>query len=660
MARPSPNKTDLRPGARITVEIEPPKYVAGVDSYILQKPGSYLTIEDFTSISTVHGLSGSPQATITLASHRDYWFRSARMRPRGTRRQQEISEYLAEVLGLVTMTELNPRRRPMQQDDIRFLGVPLKKLGRRLETFLSRLYFNETDAGLRSPAAPPRSRLDEYQSFEWYPAELEEMRRVWVDFLDRDGRWIAAFTGIISDVQDSVSAGQPPMLTLTCSGMMRFWEMSEYITRQALRNLEWPFPGGATEFTQSTMSNSLAGWDGTDIMVEMARSVNEWFAYTGDPIDQLEPRPLKRNPEDYFHHAMLLDYKATAAENATFGESGASINPVRETPVNPGTAPANGRLIIDPEIIRNDGRRAEVYRKAIRTAFDLYRFENTTPFRIASDVAAMTLFDFFEDPRGNILLWVPKYDALPRVRGEQGTPVEDMISLPPGTEIVPPFPAGTIGSSGGRTASTRFGEDYSTVPFHDASYIIDDVGLISWNLTRSEKAIKTFVRATSQPHGIQIGDTISAISNSGYTSSKEMEKISPDMANALVRLNRRYGIRRHTTPVLTTKSVGGETTMLTRFAYAVLLRTNAYAKAGSVSLVQRPEVWVGRSVFLAERQKLGYITRVQNVLNWRQSHQTVLTVAYVHDPAERIGQPWFERTSNEALGDPEDVQGILG
>ena len=121
---------------------------------------------------------------------------------------------------------------------------------------------------------------------------------------------------------------------------------------------------------------------------------------------------------------------------------------------------------------------------------------------------------------------------------------------------------------------------------------------------------------------------------------------------------RRFGVRRHTTPTVITGSSLGETQLLTRFAYSELARLNAYAFAGTISLEQRPDLWPGRSVYLVERQKLAYITRVTNEFRTKQAHRTTLTLSYVHHPMQRIGIPWWEASQKQTSAPA--IEAILG
>jgi hypothetical protein len=98
---------------------------------------------------------------------------------------------------------------------------------------------------------------------------------------------------------------------------------------------------------------------------------------------------------------------------------------------------------------------------------------------------------------------------------------------------------------------------------------------------------------------------------------------------------------------------------LNRLAYAHLQRINAFSKAGTITLNQRPDLWLGRNVFLAERQKLAYIMGTQNT--WTpKSHTTTLTLSYVHDPGVLIGNPWLYATNTDFAYDVTPVRKMLG
>ncbi len=651
---PSAKTRNLAPEARLILEVEPPTFdlistrssnlinpqtgreipdsshELGVE-YRQKTPGTLIEIRDVPFVTTTTTTDGKATASIALASHRDSLYNKARKNTSKAKgRQAEISEYLTEVLNLSSVNEINPRRRELKPGVRRIVGLPLEKLG-----FLAKplLYVIGAENGRNSSAQPPKTRGEEYAGYEWFIADWRRMRRVWIDFRDMDGDWVAGMTGFVSSIQDVYRAGDTPMVNISCQGMMRYLELTEFITRQSSRNLEWPFRDANADFPINALSNSLAGLDAQDIMKLISEQVNYQFCLTGDDAK------VERKPEDYFYHDLLVD----TSDPVGFGEGAKAINPSRI--FNAGTGTLLGvvgktttddlrpKLIIDPEIVRLDNRRLAVYREAFQMAFQFYSFENTSAFAIGKDAAQVTNYEFFEDPKGNITLWAPRYDALPRVH-EGDIQFGELIGVP---------------SPGGIDfQTTRFGDNYSTIPFHDERYIIDDVGLLSWNFVKSEGPIKTFTRVTNHAHLLDIGPNMTAETNTGYTSFAALKDISEDLANEVVRLARRFGVRRHSAPVVHTGSAGGETKMLTRFAYAHLVRMNAYSESGSVGLLQRPELWPGRSVLMAERQKLGYITQVTNELRAKEAHKTTLTLSYVHHPLHRIGQPWFEATLNQS------------
>lgn len=646
---------DLKPEVRVIVETTPAKFgvsavttetgeAAGV--YVPISPSSLMEFTEVTGCTTTVGVAGKATANLTLASHRDVLFGKARkMSSRNERRQKEISEYMTEVLKVSSLYEINPRRRPLSPGVRRMFGVPVEKLGR----FAKRLQFIfEEENGHESSAPEPKNRIEEYSAYEWFICDWKPMRRIWIDFKDRNGVWVAGFTGIVSTVSDYYNVGDTPMVTLGCSGTMRFFELTEFITKQSVDNQEWPFETGTTDFPLQAESNIFQGMSPQDVMEYIANGVNLQFSLTGAELNTVG-QAENRRPQDFYYHDLILN-----TENPiSFGERDQAIDPARLYQQNvTKTTDLLPKLIIDPWIAREDRRRAAVYREAFQLAFEFYSFENATGHTIGRDSAVLMNYDFYEDPKGNINLWAPRYDWLPRIRGERGVVDADRKTYTVGelsgaeeSNFVSPF-LGIDFSQ--KLVSTRFGEDYSDLPFHDGRYILDDVSMLSWNLAESEEAIKTFVRVTNQPHFLNQDKDFAALANTGYTSFKALKVISEDLANEVQRLARRFGVRRYTMPTVHTKSAAGETDMLTRFAYAGLARVNGYAFSGTVNLEQRPELWPGRSIFLVERQRLAYITKVTNEFKAKQSHRTTLTLAYLHHPLNRIGIPWWEATEGQS------------
>ena len=64
---------------------------------------------------------------------------------------------------------------------------------------------------------------------------------------------------------------------------------------------------------------------------------------------------------------------------------------------------------------------------------------------------------------------------------------------------------------------------------------------------------------------------------------------------------------------------------------------------------QRPDIWIGKTVYLVEEQKLAYVIGTTNTFNMsaKGAHDTQLSLAYIHHPSELIGIPWQLATENE-------------
>jgi hypothetical protein len=654
MSLKSAKVRDLHPAVRIVLETKPAEYeiAAGVGTAGPTKRfnkianAEYLEITDVTACNTITStLDGKASASITLASHRDTLFSRNRVwfRSKLERKQREISEYLSEVLKVSSINEINPRRRALRPGQGRVLGVPVEKLGRFKQRVLSVI---QSENGHMLPGPEPKSRLDEYAAFEWFMADWEVMRRVYVDFRDRDGRWCPAFTGIVSTLADLYRAGDTPTVTVGCSGTMRFFELTEYITQQSLENLEWPFETGSNTFPVGLLSNSLGGLSPQEVVELVSRQVNYVYSLTGGNIYN-----DTRRPEDFYYHDPILDVSDAVGWKKGNDDNGA-ISPVRVFDSTTTPEDLLPKLIIDPQIVRPDAGRLSVYREMFRAAFELYNYENATAGQIGKESAAVFNYEWYEDPRGNINLQAPMYDSLPRIRGVNSVvpsekTVDEVSSLGRQTPDRRNFVSSFLGpDSTDKLSTSKFGERYSTLPYHDDHYIVDDVGLVSWSLSTSEESIRTFVRVTGQPHFFNQGEDFRLRLNTGYTSYNRIKEISTELADLVQKQARRYGLRRFSAPPLNSNSVFGQTELLDRLAYAAMVRLNSFASSGTLTLEQRPDIWPARSLLLVERQKLGHVVRVANEFKSRQAHMTILTLANVRHPRERIGIPWWEATAN--------------
>jgi len=640
-------KREFTPGARVLILTkEPTQIVRDASGYEEMIGEEFLRIEEFLDTTVSCGIGRINDCKITLSNLGDRWFNKARAVPQTHQRQKEVVEYLEKVLSVSELQERNFERRREYFDLLK--RGKIKKEARDISK-----YFDVDDNGnYKQSGYIPGTRKEDYARFEYLALDFDLMRRVWVDFKDRDGNWVPGFTGFISAVQPVYNPGQVSTLSLTCKGMMALMQRNEIVLERSVDPRYEPFRKDQIVSAQRSMlTNNLAGLRGDEIIETVLGYVRDMFSYhSGDY--------LTKEQSEYFYQERLWHMKddtyrgQTLSDNYGYGPESIAAQPRRNWSERSNVMDMIGKLVIDPEIRDGEKSRYEVFQQAIRTALKLYQNKTEYAYNICKRVADLVGYDFFEDPNGNIVFQVPKYDKLPRFSGD--VQIEQKDLLPTGelhalarafnqtvSTRMPGVPAGY---------RPRYSDNYSNVPYHARDYILDHIALKSRRYSESEDGIVTFVEASSIANilGGFSDEVLKAELQTGYTAYSRVRDLSLEIADKLIALNRRFGVRRHSTQPMVIGGVGNAK-LLDRWALLSLIKVNANIKAGTVALHHRPDIWIGKSVFLVEEQKLAYVIGTTNTFNMaaKGPHDTQVSLAFIHHPSELIGIPWQLATADE-------------
>jgi hypothetical protein len=626
-------KRDFTPGVRVMIETERASYATGSHS-----GGEILVLENKSVMdaTTTMSLNGPSTASFTLANITDKWWRKARVTPKVTARQQEVVAYLTEVLRISEIQERNTERRQEYWDLVNKGTLPFD-----LSAFV-----NQASNGALSSATPPYSltREQAYSEYEYFSPDLGLMNRVWIDFRDRNNEWAPGFTGFISMIQKNRTPGQNSTISVNCKGMLAFLQRSEVVVAKAIDPKFEPLTAEElAKIDMQTFTNAFAGLTGEEIIRRTLSYVRDIYCYNSGDL-------TGKTASDYYHQDKVYRLNGDAIINAGF-TSGSTVDEgyrsggfsdvaPRRANFDEGTSTVQdqeltGKLILDPEMLDNTSGQRDIFQKMIRQTFQIYQQTNQFAYNLIRDVAEVTGYDFFDDPRGNINFQAPKYDKLPRVRGDASVPASD------------------IG---------RFGEDYSELPYHGRDYILDAIGDRGQRIVETEDGIYTYVVARGGIHLVPEQDNVMTYQIfTGTTSPSQVEEqiADSDVLERIIRLNKRFGVRRHNLRQIITGM--NATNYLVRYALANLNKLNAGHITATASLHQRPDLWLGRTAMLVEEQKLGYIVGTSNSFNRsaQSPHQTTLTLAYVHHPSEKIGVPWLIDTASPQAKAPEIPEDTL-
>lgn len=199
--------------------------------------------------------------------------------------------------------------------------------------------------------------------------------------------------------------------------------------------------------------------------------------------------------------------------------------------------------------------------------------------------------------------------------------------------------------------------DYSPDPryplkYHGYNYVITDLGLRRWNFTMTEEPLVTVMRV---PGGSDLLEKLGTLEH-GYL-------IGRTNLTQTRKLQQRFGVRPRTTqqimiPDLFT-NIANARILLDAFAAGLLQQVNGLGDGGSISLSSRPDLELGHNVLVAERQKLYYIQSIDWTWTYGKDSNTNLSVAYGHDIAEELPNPWAQVSLADLLAPDGTLPGAI-
>ena len=452
---------------------------------------------------------------------------------------------------------------------------------------------------------------------------LGMMTRIWVDFRGRDERYYAGFTGLISSVEDSMVVGGSVALTLGCSALTRYLELTPIILTSP--TTATPTHAGGSEESQrraintgrskllnnQVLSNIYNGKSNDSIMSDIIKRVN--LSLTREGADEaLGIVEVERQKLDFFLDNKI--WQVPEAGNEFFRTFNGAVptlgSNVREYDDFATDADKRNVYLKAPHLLihRDMERATTIYQKVIRSVFDLFQNDVRPAMTIIRHVVKTTWAEFFQDGAGNIIYQPQIVDNLPGLSVFNTEHDEGRAELRDGKLSI---------------------DTSDFQQFHGPSYILGDEGLLSWRFKEDEANFLTQIVAPS-------GFNFNLLKGANF---------QPDKLHgfAIVSFEEetRFGVRHLDLPNLILGTLK-ELEIVDAYAEAALKRKNAELRSGSMVYNMRPDLQVGRTVYIPEREKLYYVVSTANNYSKSQKSQTTaLGLAYGHDPSEPIGDPWI-------------------
>jgi len=442
-----------------------------------------------------------------------------------------------------------------------------------------------------------------------YVLPFGEMDRIWIDFKGRDGKWYAAFTGIITSITDSYDATGTPTVVLSCKDLRRFWGLTLLNTQNSIKVLDQT----EQDLVQKGMSpyvNTFSGYtSGDTIARKVLQIINE--CYTGyKGTEGLKTYPYSTVTDRSFRTPfwLLPNQVGQVCERKYVGLSNVRSDEGLMGTVKPNLYQSYSIAVLSSELNLSEYENSQflvdesfgstnlkTYEKMIRQAFELYNMARVPASEVLNRVADIGWLDLYQDAMGNLIYQYPRYDDIPEAN------------------------------------SSLYSEK-----MHGDEYVIVDDGFLSYSSTvNEENRVTSLSVGAREDWGISLDGDLQLSTNTGYAIAGREE-------------TNKYGVR---AKVLQSVMLGFlQKEELNRYALACRNMLNTYVRTGRVVMNQRPDLQLGRTMYNVERNLLYYVRSISNDYVHGSHHRTSVELVMGHDPKNQIGNPFkqlLQSVSNE-------------
>lgn len=634
----------------------------------VRETGEIIQLDDFVSISTTNSLRGESTASIDIVNKADKWYN---FRSTKERKQTDVAQLLADSYN-----------RPMFRDINRAIAEKTKEAMREAKRIVEK---GGGVASVRdSEAIQEIASLEEYLIFDL-------MYRVWIDFRGRDNlyelaippssktarpRWYAGFTGIITTMNESFNPGRESMLNITGQSMAQFFRTTKAVTDKGFK----PLMNSVADVTATyqAYTNSFSQFvDGGAIIGFLIDVVDKTFRATEGTIypgpsfwkvpevEQVIKRGGKFVPNDkvgkaveWISRILKREYKGLSHRRPEGGFAGMASDPnylnnltLRDFYENSSLRVKKSDIIrflawktiydgivqnepsimgylqsqftID-EMIRAQSTTGDVdsspYQQMIKNSFQ-FESQRLNADVIMRAVADLMNYHVYFDAMGNLIYQKARYDDFPGQEAE--VDYDEAVEGNRGHAF--------IDGDGNQNSLLyqKLGKgryDRSKGLFyHGRNYLIGDESLLGWQITHDERNVLTHVAVPVSLNFITLPQAIQALGIAGTVSHPDLE--------------RKFGTRMVTGPAIITNTLNKQLAEV--LAEGILRRSNNTLESASLTFNTRPDLQLGRTMYLMERRRLYYITSIQNRILWGQEFKTVVRGEYGHHPTSPIGDPWL-------------------
>lgn len=628
----------VQPSARIYIQV--------------RETGQIIDLDRFVSVNTTINIDGISTATVRLTNKADRWYTFS---SKADKLQTDISQYLKQCYDTKRINDIN-RKIAELLSEARRERDPSKREQKLLQVYsMEQILFY--GAGYRI-WIDFRGRKDLVDFQQPNPKK----------FNDLPDRWYAGFTGIISSIEETVKVGKEQSITLYCKDMRRFFDTTKVVTnagfkpiiktiadaRASLNPLQsifagfadgafilsyiadivnltfheesgngfyphqrfWKLPsvigsaevlGTSTAFS-SIVNRAYLGFSARRNLKGFANSSVETSLNAFDRIPDLVTGALlkKANKGDLMKFISKLDADKDAADVND------SIDSYQLS-----------RYDVDKMIgVSTDKVRLNPYQQMIVGNFN---FESTrvSANEVLKQVSSVTGYPIYFDAKGNLIYQKIRFDDFPAVDGDYDDPVQSQ-GLP-------------FMDEEGRHDKNKIKE--FGLKFHGRNYLIGDESLLGWTYRQSEDQLVTHVVVPAATDFIKLEDLANSFfSGVGLADPNIMRFAGTRILQVQAQLQKTFS-----------------RDLPQAVADGLVRKINAGFDTCSIELNSRPDLQIARTMYMIERRKLYYITKIQNNILWGRSFTTVVEGMYGHHPLQPIVDPWRQ----VMFGSPQSTENAV-
>jgi len=435
---------------------------------------------------------------------------------------------------------------------------------------------------------------------------VNPMDLLWIDYRGRDGHWYSGFTGVVTGYSDQIRAHATPTFTITAKDFRRILQNIPVVTGQMALADRFRFETLLTQWQAGSIpiTSLFAAKEPSTVVAESLEIVNRilniqpkeernfWKFKGTDDIALFQDLAGDKPIAPYEYAADEFDpfsaHRTEDPDEATFYH-----NPI-----------AHGFM----DAVFSDG--PSVYQLILRSQLDAFSVDLDYILSILNRVAQATLAVIYVDQLGNLRYEYPRYATFPS---------DD------------PDPA----AWGSKYRNGNFYTDFNT-PFHGRNYYVtsQDASFMDYKGGEDESQIVATRVSCKQSlviGGVTPGAATEKMVNMGFAVAPEVDLL-------------RFGLREtNVQPFYVNTILKRE--VLDAYAQSVMTYLNAQAHSFTVTLDQRPDLMLNRSLVFADRARVGLITDIADTYSPSGGHTRTATCRYARYVGAPIEYPWEDLLS---------------